>query len=87
MKISTIVGQVIISSLTCAIIIHLATPQYVRDTVREMECEEDDWSTVQRLDPSANIPISLLHEEIHKKREEVERNYYKQIEPREERKE
>ncbi len=85
MKISTIVGQVIISSLTSAIIIHFATPQYVRETVREMECEEEDKSIIQRLDPSAVSPtFSLSHEEIHKKREEVERNYYKQTEPRKE---
>lgn len=30
MKFSAIVGQVVISALTCAVIIHLATPQYER---------------------------------------------------------
>ena len=84
MKISTIVGQVIISSLTSAIIIHFATPQYVRETVREMECEEEDKSIIQRLDPSAAFPTFLLsHEELHKKRKELERNYYRQTNSKE----
>lgn len=86
MKFSAIVGQVVISALTCAVIIHLAAPKYVRDTVNEMECEKEDRLIIQRLDPSADLPI-LSHEELHQKREEVVRNYYRQIEAKKEQKE
>ena len=86
MKFSAIVGQVVISALTCAVIIHLATPQYVRDTVNEIECEKEDRLIIQRLDPSADLPI-LSHRELHQKREEVVRNYYRQIEAKKEQKE
>lgn len=86
MKFSTIVGQVVISALTCAVIIHLTTPKYVRDTVNEMECEKEDRLIIQRLDPSADLTI-LSHGELHQKREEVVRNYYRQIEAKKEQKE
>ena len=86
MKFTTIIGQVVISALTCAVIIHLATPQYVRDTVNEMECEKEDRSIIQQLAPSADLHM-LSHEELHQKREEVVSNYYRQIEAKKEQKE
>lgn len=83
MKFSTFVGQVFISALTCVVIIHLATPKYVRDTVDEMECEKEDRLIIQRLDPSVDLPF-LSHAELHQKREELVRNYYRQIEAKKE---
>jgi len=70
MKFKTIIGQVLISALTCAVIVHFTTPVYVRDTVNEMECEREDRQIIQNFEPSAILP--LTHEELHKKREEVE---------------
>lgn len=69
MKIKTIIGQILISALTCAVIVHFATPVYVRDTVNEMECEKEDRQIIQNFEPSAILPLS--HDELHKKREEV----------------
>ena len=85
MKFSAIVGQVVISVLTCAVIIHLAAPKYVRGIVNEMECEKEDRLIIQRLDPSADFPF-LSHGELHQKREEAVRNYYRQIEAKKEQK-
>lgn len=86
MKISAIVGQVFISALTCAVIIHFVAPQYVRETVNEIQCEKEDRLIIQRLAPSTDLTI-LSHEKLHQKREEVERNYYKEIEAKKEQKE
>lgn len=69
MKIKTIIGQILISALTCAVIVHFATPVYVRDTINEMECEKEDRQIIQNFEPSAILPLS--HDELHKKREEV----------------
>lgn len=69
MKIKTIIGQILISALICAVIVHFATPVYVRDTVNEMECEKEDRQIIQNFEPSAILPLS--HDELHKKREEV----------------
>lgn len=69
MKIKTIIGQILISALTCAVIVHFATSVYVRDTVNEMECEKEDRQIIQNFEPSAILPLS--HDELHKKREEV----------------
>lgn len=69
MKIKTIIVQILISALTCAVIVHFATPVYVRDTVNEMECEKEDRQIIQNFEPSAILPLS--HDELHKKREEV----------------
>lgn len=85
MKCSAIVGQVFISALTCAVFIHLTAPLYVRYTVNEMECEKEDRLIIQRLDPSADLRL-LSHEELHQKREEAVRNYYRQIEEKKEQK-
>ena len=69
MKFKSIIVQVLISAFTCAVILHFATPVYVRDTVNEMECEKEDRLIIQNFDPSAILPLS--HDELHKKREEV----------------
>ena len=79
MKVKYIISQVIISALTCSIIIHFATPQYVRDSVYDLECEREDRAAVQTLAPSDNL-INLSHEELHKKRMDLERAHYQQIE-------
>ena len=79
MKFKSIIGQVLISALTCAVILHFATPVYVRDTVNEMECEKEDRLIIQNFEPSAILPLS--HDELHKKREEV----LKEIETKQER--
>ena len=60
-----------ISALTCAVIVHLAMPIYVRDTVNEMECEKEDRLIIQQFEPSGILP--LTHEELHQKRLEVEK--------------
>ena len=82
MKATTFIGQVVISAFTCAVIMHFAIPYYVRDVVNEMDCEKEDRRIIQSLDPSAVYPIT--HQELHKKREEVLNNYYKQIEDKKE---
>ncbi|MBR4773466.1 MAG: hypothetical protein IK010_03450 [Bacteroidales bacterium] len=82
MKVKTIIGQILISALICAVIVHFATPVYVRDTVNEMECEKEDRQIIQQFEPSAIFPLS--HEELHQKREEVLKKYYQQIEAKKE---
>lgn len=83
MKAKYIIFQILISALTCAIIIHFATPQYVRDTVYDVECERDDRAVIQTLAPSENV-INLSHEDLHKKRMDIERAHNQQIEAQKE---
>ena len=83
MKAKTIIGQVLISALTCAVIVHFAMPIYVRDIVNDMECEKEDRQIIQHLDPSVEL-AGLSHYDLHQKREEVENRYYQQIKDREE---
>jgi len=78
MKATTFIGQVVISAFTCAILMHFAIPYYVEDVVNEMDCEKEDRRIIQSIDHSVVFPIT--HEELHKKREEVLKNYYKQME-------
>ena len=78
MKLKTIIVQIFISALTCAVIVHFVMPVYVRDTVNEMECEKEDRLIIQQFDPSGILP--LTHEELHQKRLEIE----KQIETKRE---
>lgn len=85
MKLKTILGQAFISALFCAIIIHLVTPQYIRAVINEMDCEKEDRLIIQRLDPSVDLHL-LSHSELHQKREEMVRNYYRQIEAQKEKK-
>lgn len=83
MKAKTIILQVFISALTCAVIVHFVTPKYVRDTVNDMECEKEDRQIIQRLDPSVEL-AGLSHYDLHQKREEVVKHYYQQIKDKEE---
>lgn len=69
MKFKTIIVQIFISALTCAVIVHFVAPVYIRDTVNEMECEKEDRLIIQQYEPSGILP--LTHEELHQKREEV----------------
>lgn len=80
MKVTQILGQVFTSALTTAILFHFATPIYVKDVVSEIECEKTDYQIIHKLYPSIDLPINISHDELHKKREEIETNYYKQIE-------
>ena len=82
MKATTFISQVFISAFTCAAIMHFAIPYYIRDVVSEMDCEKEDRRIIQSIDPSAIFPIT--HQELHKKREEVLSNYYKEIENKKE---
>ena len=79
MKVKYIIIQILISALTCAIIIHFSMPQYVKDTVYEMECERDDRAVIQILAPNENV-INLSHQELHQKRMDLERAHNQQIE-------
>lgn len=79
MKFKTIIVQIFISAITCAVIVHFVAPVYIRDTVNEMECEKEDRLIIQQYEPSAILPLS--HDELHKKREEI----LKQIEAKQER--
>ena len=79
MKITTVIGQIIISVFTTVIVIHLVVPIYIKDTVSEIECEREDRQIIQSLCPS--LPMDeyefLPHNELHNKREQVEAAYYR----------
>lgn len=83
MKTKTIISQIFISALVCAVIVHFVTPKYVRDTVNDMECEKEDRQIIQRLAPTVEL-AGLSHDDLHQKREEVVKHYYQQIKDKEE---
>ena len=78
MKAKSIIIQILISALTCSIIIHFATPKYVRDTMYDLECEREDRSVIMTLATSENL-IDLSHDELHKKRMDLEQAHQQQI--------